>query len=235
MLQRGDMLKLIRIWLVLSVPIVLTMSVVRVVTMPWYPAWEYGRSGFPDDLYGMDRTRRLRLARAAIRYLNRPRDDAILADLDLPDGSSAFNERELSHMIDVKRVYDRLTLTAIGVLVIAVVGGGYLTSQGEVEEIGRGLQGGGFLTLSLIAFLALWMLVGFDAFFTAFHRIFFEGGTWLFRTSDTLIRLFPIRFWQDAGLLVAGGVSVLAVIVVMIGRLILNGKLDANSSNSTHK
>ena len=29
-------------------------------------------------------------------------------------------------------------------------------------------------------------------------QIFFKGDSWLFYYSDTLIRLFPIRFWQDA-------------------------------------
>jgi integral membrane protein (TIGR01906 family) len=52
----------------------------------------------------------------------------------------------------------------------------------------------------------------FWGFFTAFHQLFFEGDTWLFLYSDTLIRLFPLRFWQDAFLLAAvialgGGVA----------------------------
>jgi integral membrane protein (TIGR01906 family) len=38
----------------------------------------------------------------------------------------------------------------------------------------------------------------FWQFFTLFHQVFFTGDSWLFYYSDTLIRLFPIRFWQDA-------------------------------------
>ena len=34
-------------------------------------------------------------------------------------------------------------------------------------------------------------------------NLFFTGNSWLFYYSDTLIRLFPIRFWQDAFLLAA--------------------------------
>jgi uncharacterized membrane protein len=33
--------------------------------------------------------------------------------------------------------------------------------------------------------------------FVAFHNVFFEAGTWQFLFSDTLIRLFPERFWRD--------------------------------------
>jgi uncharacterized membrane protein len=43
----------------------------------------------------------------------------------------------------------------------------------------------------------------FFNFFTAFHHLFFTGDSWLFLFSDTLIRLFPIRFWQDAFLFAA--------------------------------
>jgi integral membrane protein (TIGR01906 family) len=49
-------------------------------------------------------------------------------------------------------------------------------------------------------------------FFAGFHALFFEGDSWLFLYSDTLIRLFPLRFWQDAFLWAAvialgGGVA----------------------------
>jgi integral membrane protein (TIGR01906 family) len=49
------------------------------------------------------------------------------------------------------------------------------------------------LIIAILIFVAL----SFNALFTAFHRVFFEGDSWLFSYSDTLIRLFPIRFWQD--------------------------------------
>lgn len=42
------------------------------------------------------------------------------------------------------------------------------------------------------------VVISFDALFTAFHKVFFVGDTWLFYFSDTLIRLFPMRLWQDA-------------------------------------
>ena len=47
------------------------------------------------------------------------------------------------------------------------------------------------------------MLVSFDSFFTRFHAVLFETGTWTFLYSDTLIRLFPIKFWADVAAIVA--------------------------------
>jgi integral membrane protein (TIGR01906 family) len=68
----------------------------------------------------------------------------------------------------------------------------------------RGLGRGGWLTVALAALLAVFALTSFWQFFTQFHGLFFEGDSWLFLYSDTLIRLFPMRFWQDAFLVVGG-------------------------------
>jgi uncharacterized membrane protein len=38
----------------------------------------------------------------------------------------------------------------------------------------------------------------FWQFFTDFHGLFFKGQSWLFPDSDTLIRLYPLKFWEDA-------------------------------------
>jgi integral membrane protein (TIGR01906 family) len=59
-------------------------------------------------------------------------------------------------------------------------------------------------------------LTSFQSLFINFHLIFFEGSSWLFKYSDTLIRLFPIQFWQDI-FLVFGILTLLAGILV--GRL----------------
>ncbi|HEU4745662.1 MAG TPA: DUF1461 domain-containing protein, partial [Anaerolineales bacterium] len=82
-----------------------------------------------------------------------------------------------------------------------------------------GLMRGGWLMVGLAVTVGLIVVIGmvinpdvFWSFFAGFHSLFFEGDSWLFLYSDTLIRLFPIRFWQDAFLLAAvlalgGGVA----------------------------
>ncbi|MGQ9459511.1 MAG: lipoprotein intramolecular transacylase Lit, partial [Anaerolineae bacterium] len=63
------------------------------------------------------------------------------------------------------------------------------------------------------------VLVTFGSFgplFVLFHRVFFEGDSWLFAYSDTLIRLFPIRFWRDAFVL-AGGLALVAALALAWG------------------
>ena len=60
--------------------------------------------------------------------------------------------------------------------------------------------------------------MSFDALFTEFHRIFFEGDTWLFLYSDSLIRLFPERFWQDVFLAIGGLCIGMALLVIFLSR-----------------
>jgi integral membrane protein (TIGR01906 family) len=73
------------------------------------------------------------------------------------------------------------------------------------EHFLLGLKRGGWLMVGLAGLIGAIVIVGiainpnvFDEFFVLFHSLFFEGNSWLFYFSDTLIRLFPIRFWQDA-------------------------------------
>ena len=78
------------------------------------------------------------------------------------------------------------------------------------------LASGGKLTLFLLAGLLLFAGLSFNAFFTGFHAIFFEGDSWLFLYSDTLIRLFPLRFWRDV-IFVIGGLTILGALALWLG------------------
>ena len=209
---------ILRLLIVISLPIVLTMLVVRLVTLPWYPAWEYSKRDFPPDPLGMEREDRLGLARLAIHFLNLPRGSHLLDDLRLPNGNIAFNEREISHMDDVKLVYDRLTGLVVLLAILSALSAWVLGRRWGRFELYGALSDAGLLTISLLAFLGIWMALGFEAFFTAFHGVFFSGDSWLFRYDDTLIRLFPIRFWSDAGFLIAGVVGVSGLVLALVGR-----------------
>ena len=208
---------ILRLLIVLAVPIVLTMVVVRALTLPWYPAFEYARPGFPQDSFGLTQQERLSLAQASIRFLNVPGHTELLTDLRLPNGEPAYNEREFSHMVDVKRVFSRLTLLAGAMLLVAVIAAAVLARLDDRCGIWDAIAEGGGLTLAVLLTLGVWMLTGFDQFFTFFHGLFFQPGTWTFSYSDTLIRLFPLPFWQDAGLIVAGAVSLCSLLLLGVG------------------
>ena len=211
---------LMRWLIILAVPVVLIVLAVRLLTLPWFPVWEYRHPGFPEDTYGLQRSERLALARACIAFLNLPRDTMRLETLQLPNGEPAFNERELQHMHDVKRVFDGISTAGLLALVVAISAGWVLHRRGAAAAIWGGVSNGALLTLVTLVTLGILMLLSWNAVFTGLHRVFFERGSWRFEYSDALIRLFPMRFWRDAGLLIVGSVAVVAFLIALIGRML---------------
>jgi integral membrane protein (TIGR01906 family) len=201
------------------VPIVLIGFGLRLLLSPLFLRIEYSMPYFPPDDFGFTREDRLKWAPYALDYLVNNAEISYLGDLKFDDGTPLYNERELSHMDDVKRVTQgalRVWYLALAVLlllgILAWFGGWW-------SEYRLGLMRGGWLMVGLAVTVGLIVVIGmvinpdiFWSFFAGFHSLFFEGDSWLFLYSDTLIRLFPIRFWQDAFLWAAvialgGGVA----------------------------
>ena len=67
-----------------------------------------------------------------------------------------------------------------------------------------GLLAGSLATLAIAVLAVPVIVLGFDDFFTRFHEVFFSGDSWRFSTADTLIRIYPERFWVDVSRLIAG-------------------------------
>ncbi|MDZ4159903.1 MAG: DUF1461 domain-containing protein, partial [Anaerolineaceae bacterium] len=179
---------------------------------------EYRMPGFPQDDYGFTFSERLHWSRLALDYLVNDEDISFLGELHFPDGSPLYNERELRHMVDVKLVVQQM-LTAWRLLTpLLIITGIWAQTRGWRRNYWQAVMRGGWLTVGLIAAILLSVAVSFNALFTFFHRIFFEGDTWIFLWSDTLIRLFPLRLWQDAFIYVGGFSLALAALCIALGR-----------------
>jgi integral membrane protein (TIGR01906 family) len=198
-------------WLVtIIIPMALLGLAIRVLLLPVFYQIEYNMPYFPPDEYGFTKEDRLKWAPYAVNYLINSADISYLGDLKFEDGSPLYNERELSHMQDVKNVTQgALRLWYLSLALLAVLGI-WAWFGGWWQYYLLGLQRGGWLMVGLAILIGTIVLVGiavnpnvFDEFFVLFHSLFFEGNSWLFYFSDTLIRLFPIRFWEDAFLLAA--------------------------------
>lgn len=194
----------------LLVPLILIGTAVRILLSPIYYTVEYNMPYFPPDEYGMTKEERLHWAPYAVDYLVNDADISYLGDLKFDDGSELYNERELSHMEDVKNVVQgalRTWYISLALLFILAL----IAYRFEwLDAFFNGLRRGGWWMIGLAVAIAFIVGVGilidpnvFWEFFSAFHSLFFEGDSWLFYFSDTLIRLFPIRFWQDAFLAAA--------------------------------
>lgn len=199
-------------WLVaILVPLALIGLGLRVLLSPVFLKIEYNMPYFPPDDFGFTKVDRLKWAPYALEYLVNSADISYLGDLKFDDGSPLYNERELSHMADVKRVTQgALNVWYIALALLALLWFfGFAQNwswRGDWMQTYRlGLMRGGWLMVGLAIAIGVIAVIGitinpdiFFSFFAGFHSLFFEGDSWLFYYSDTLIRLFPIRFWQDA-------------------------------------
>jgi integral membrane protein (TIGR01906 family) len=196
-------------WLIsLVVPIVLLMTAVRLLLLPVFVNLEYHMPGFPEDSYGMTLEQRLSYAPLALDYLLNDEDVSFLGNQRFEDGTPLYNERELEHMEDVKELTQAVLNVWLLLLALIVGVGAAAWHFGSGAMFAGWLSRGGKITVGLIVALLVFIALSFDALFTGFHRVFFDGDTWLFLYSDTLIRLFPMRFWQDV--FIALGVLTLA-------------------------
>lgn len=183
------------------VPVVLAGNALLLLAWGWLPRALYALPGFPSggDLAG---SARVDLATTGIDAIQ-PWDGGGMAALraaQLPDGSGAFNAREVAHMHDVRGVVTGLLIAWVAAVVLLAIA--WLASHrhpGRRAAVREGLVWGAFAAIGLLGLLGLFMLVDFDAFFTAFHGVFFEGDSWRFASGDTLRLLYPYAFWGVAG------------------------------------
>jgi integral membrane protein (TIGR01906 family) len=188
----------------LAVPPILVVNALRVLANDSFVRFEYGREGFPAERYGLGEEERERLALLGLRSIQPGTEGVVLLErARLPDGSPAFDARELSHMEDVRTVFGAaLRAQLVALVVIAALALG-LAWTGLRAVVPRGLLVGALATLAVAALGVPFILLGFDRFFTRFHEAFFEGDSWRFSDTDTLIRLYPERLWEDVSQLAA--------------------------------
>lgn len=115
-----------------------------------------------------------------------------------------FHDYELRHMEDCRGLISLARtvrniaggLALLGLLSLFVL---------KKKEERRSYARGGLYALralsGIAAGLALWAMLDFDRFFTAFHRLAFTNDLWLLNPrTDLLIRLMPEGLFMDLGL-----------------------------------
>ena len=207
----------LRIILITALPVLLILINARLMMSNAFLRWEYNRPNFPPDPYGFTREDRLAYAPLALAYLFNEAGAEFLAEQTFPDGSPLYNERELSHMDDVKAVTQGLLRFGLGLLAVYTLSAALMAASPPARPaFFNALYWGGLLTIALILLGLIAVVSSFDWLFTQFHTLFFVGDSWIFPTSDTLIRLFPEQFWVDAFALVFGLTLLEALVLAIV-------------------
>ncbi len=194
-----------------GIPPFLVLSNLYVFMTPGYIEYEYNKPDFPK----------------AARFSDAERQTYSIASLEYVRGNLSFqefkalgvyNDREIKHMEDVHN----LVATAMAfhtndgaVMLIALIA---LIWFGKTRALAaRSLVAGGILTIVLFGAIGIFAAGAFDTFFVDFHRMFFEGTSWLFLYTDSLIQFYPEQFWFDTSLYLAALTVIEAFIVGFVG------------------
>ncbi|WP_306341560.1 TIGR01906 family membrane protein [Sinomonas cellulolyticus] len=205
--------RVVQVLMAILLPFLLLIAAVRLVASPVFLWIEYYRPGFPGDGYGFTTDDRLTYGSYAVDYLANLSGPRYLGNLVFPSGDHLFTAGEVSHMADVKGVV--FAAYAAGLVLLLFFVFAYFGLRKSKGAFVRGLFAGAFVTIGIIVALAVLAALGWQQFFTDFHRIFFANGTWTFRLEDTLIRLFPGQFWIDSALVIGVLVALVASLLVI--------------------
>lgn len=207
--------RVMQVLLAIIYPVILLILAVRAVTSPLFLWVEYNRPGFPGDGYGFSTDDRMTYGSYAVDYLSNWAGPRYLGDLVHRGGEKLFKDGEVSHMADVKVVILSTFGAGVLLLLLALIAILYLRKRSS-GGIRRGLFAGSIITLALILGLGTLAALGWQQFFTEFHRVFFAAGSWTFSLDDTLIRLFPSQFWIDAGIAIAVLVLLASIVTLVL-------------------
>lgn len=194
--------KILQLLLALLIPIMVMLGSVRFLTTDRFLALEYDRAGFPPEPYGFTSRQRFVLASTNVHYVLAHLPDDELAK-QTQDGVPIYSPREVTHMADVRAVFQSVMQMWWGAMILSILAGSILWWKGKRMELASATRSGGVLTVVLIGSIALLALFAWQVWFDNFHLLFFKPGSWLFSYSDALIRLFPLQFWMDATFIIS--------------------------------
>ena len=202
---------LLALAITIGIPIALILANVFVFMNPAWLAYQYSQPDFPPSVRFTPQDR-YHLASESIEYIRGNRT------LDQFKALDVYDEREIKHMVDVRELVNEvkivLPITALLIVASLIV----LAREKKNRALAaRGLLNGAILTIGLFVAVGLFAATGFQTFFTLFHKVFFEGETWLFNYTDSLIQFYPLPFWFATSIALVAITIGEAIIVGLIG------------------
>ncbi|NTW28270.1 MAG: DUF1461 domain-containing protein [Coriobacteriia bacterium] len=142
------------------------------------------------------------------------------------DGRSGFDADAVSHLLDVRRVLVGARWATAVPAVLAMIWIAVRWSRRDRTAIASAMSVAAITGVGCIVLGALAGLVDFDAFFRAFHGVFFSAGNWEFPADSLLIQTFPEPFWAT-GAAVWGGLVVVCSAALAWGARVLRRRGDS--------
>ncbi|MCX6012109.1 MAG: TIGR01906 family membrane protein, partial [Chloroflexi bacterium] len=146
------------------------------------------------------------IAKELISYFNSGKDIT----------TTRFNDRELTHLQDVRNLIQFIYMVQIIVLfyVIAYIILGFIFRKKVSElSISRGLLWGSCLCIGILFLLGIMVISDFESIFTWFHEVSFNNQLWMMLPGDLLPDLYTEGFFADAALFIFISIVVECLII----------------------
>ena len=130
-----------------------------------------------------------------------------------PSGAPFFDPSERAHLGDARALL-WVALVAGALSAVAVALALVRHRDPERRAIWRAVSRGGAVAATGAVVVGVIGALAFESLFTLFHEVAFPGGNWAFDpTTQRLVQLYPLGFWQVAA-------AALGSLVVVIGALV---------------
>ena len=150
---------------------------------------------------GLERSELLRASAEIRQYFNSNQEPLNIRVQDGGREVSLFNERETSHMADVKdrfQTVNRAQELSLLYAVTYVAGVVLWAREVSLRSLALSVALGSVICLAGIGAIAAVGFAGFDSAWERFHEIIFTNDFWLLNpASDRLIQMFPPAFWES--------------------------------------
>lgn len=164
-------------------------------------------------------------------------DDLDITIVENGEEVQFFNESELSHMRDVRKLARTILWTgaaslAFGLVVLAVFI--IRKDRGTLRTMAKACLIAFIIALVIVIGLAIWVIVDFDSFWTMFHVVFLDLESSTFDPAESrMIRICPAELFADftgnLGTYAAvfdGGLAALSVIYLAVTKKKKNDRVQ---------
>lgn len=130
-----------------------------------------------------------------------------------------FNEKEIGHLEDVRLLLGNVYASMWIMLVVCVVGAGYLIYKKQYLQIQKGVKRAWLFLLAISLVVGLLAIIDIDLVVTGFHKMFLSDSQWILNPAlDRSVWMFRSYMYADVLLALAG--IVVATAAISIGPLV---------------
>ncbi len=181
----------------ISLPFVLLLTDVEIATfdLGFYEK-KYAEYSIP-KVTGIEMKNLMVITKEMLDYLKGSREDLIIFSQVNGKTEQVFEEREILHMVDVKKLFTKGYNIRNIMIVVLIVSLGWLVIF-QRKSLGKALIITSLWPVILMGILGVLMYVDFNKYFTYFHKIFFTNDLWLLDpNTDILIQMLPLEFFSS--------------------------------------